>query len=104
MSNNTRLAFLENLLAQGKADSFARYALALEYRRESRLEDALAVFDGLRECDGSYVPSYLMAAQILAELGRNEGAREWATAGQAAALVAGDGKAHSELSSLLGTV
>jgi hypothetical protein len=42
---NKRLAFLEQTTRAGTADSFAWYALALEYRRESRADDAVAAFE-----------------------------------------------------------
>lgn len=98
---NKRLAFLENLVATGQADAFARYGLALEYRRDGRLEDALAAFAALREAEPSYVPQYLMAGTMLAEAGRAEEARGWFESGVAAARAAGNSHALSELTSAL---
>lgn len=98
---NKRLAFLEQLLQSGKADSFARYALAMEYRKEQRVDDALATFEALREADGDYLPMYLMAGQILIEQGRKPEAKAWLEAGLELARRKGDGKAESELGDAL---
>ena len=41
---NKRLAMLEKLTASPQADSFAFYCLAMEYRKEGRVDDAVAAF------------------------------------------------------------
>jgi predicted Zn-dependent protease len=99
-----RLAMLEKLTQSGSADSFAWYGLALEYRSLGRAEDALKTFETLRSKDPGYVPMYLMAGQILHELGRSEDAREWVKTGIDAAEKKGDGHALSELEGLLAQV
>lgn len=96
-----RLEMLEKLVAAGKADSFARYALALEYRKLGRLEDALTVFTGLREADDHYLPQYLMAGQILLELRRPDEARVWLEQGIVVARQQGNTQALGELESAL---
>lgn len=98
---NKRLEMLEKLVAEGKADSFGLYALALEYRREGRAADALATFEKLRERDPDYVPMYLMAGQLLLAESRPSDARAWLAAGVERATKKGDGKARSELLSAL---
>ncbi len=98
---NKRLAMLEELVTSGKADSFARYGLAMEYRKEKRHDDALAAFQSLRETDASYLPMYLMAGQLLLEMSRNDDAKEWLTAGIALAKDKGDGKTLGELEDAL---
>jgi tetratricopeptide (TPR) repeat protein len=98
---NKRLAMLEKLLAEGKGDSFARYALAMEYRKEQRTEDALGAFRALREADPDYLPQYLMAGQVLLDEGRGEEARDWLVAGIELARKSGEGKALSELQDAL---
>jgi predicted Zn-dependent protease len=92
-----RLEMLEKLAASGKADSFALYGLAMEYRSLGRATDALAVFERLRDRDPDYVPMYLMAGQMLLDADRNEEARSWLEAGVAAATKKGDSKAKNEL-------
>lgn len=98
---NKRLAFLESMTASGKADAFAWYGLAMEYRRESRTDDALATFVKLRELHPDYLPMYLMAGQILTDAGRVEEARDWLQAGVALARSVGNTHALGELESAL---
>ncbi|NLE88817.1 MAG: tetratricopeptide repeat protein [Myxococcales bacterium] len=98
---NKRLEMLEKLIASGNADSFARYALALEYRKLGRLDDALAQFETLRAADPTYLAQYLMAGQILLELRRPGDARGWLEQGVELARSQGDGKALGELESAL---
>lgn len=98
---NKRLEMLEKLVNAGTADAFAEYALGLEYKKLGRPSDALARFTLLRDHDASYVPVYLMAAQLLVELQREEDARAWAEKGLIAAAAKGDSKAQGELRDLL---
>ena len=101
---NKRLGMLEKLLGAGQADSFAHYALALEYRREDRAEDALRTFTMLRERDPEYLPMYLMAGQMLRASERGSEAREWLTQGISLAEKKGDLKALGELQSELAAI
>ena len=98
---NKRLAMLEKLLSEGKADSFARYALAMEYRKDGRADDALGAFSDLRRADPGYLAQYLMAAQILIENGRGAEAKDWLSAGIELARQKGDSKTLSELEDAL---
>lgn len=95
-----RLAFLEKLVADGKADSFGRYGLALEYRSLGRLDDALQTFGELRASDPDYVAMYLMAGQILVEKGDKAEAIVWLDQGLAVAEKKRDSHAAGELASL----
>jgi predicted Zn-dependent protease len=99
---NKRLALLEKMVADGKADSFARYALAMEYRKLGRMQDALSAFESLRGADPGYLAQYLMAGQLLIESGRSPEARDWLEAGIALARKNGDAKALGELQDALG--
>jgi predicted Zn-dependent protease len=99
---NKRLAILEKMVAAGQTDSFALYALGMEYRRAERVDDALGTFKTLRERDPGYVPMYLMVGQMLTESGRQPEANEWLQAGIAVARDKGDMKALGELESALG--
>ena len=96
-----RLLYLEKLVAEGKADSFARYALALELKSLGRVDDALAAFDALRAADSGYVPMYLMCGTMLLDAGRNDVAKSWLEQGLEVARRAGDGKAAGEIESAL---
>lgn len=96
-----RLEMLEKLVALGKADSFTRYALALEYRTLGRIDDAIRVFEALREADAAYLPMYLMAGQTLTVAGRSAKAAEWLEQGIALARSRGDSKTLGELEAAL---
>ncbi|MDP3274380.1 MAG: tetratricopeptide repeat protein [Deltaproteobacteria bacterium] len=96
-----RLAALEKMVAAVPSDPFVYYGLALEYRSAARLDDALGVFVTMRERFASYVPQYLMAGQILKELGRKDHAREVLTLGIQAARAGRDSHAAGELESAL---
>jgi len=96
-----RLAILEQMVASGQADAFARYGLAMEYRKAGRTEEALQVFSGLRDVEPAYIPQYLMAGQMLMEAGRIDDARDWLVAGKQAARAAGDSHALGELEDAL---
>ena len=98
---NKRLQVLEKLTRSESADSFAFYGLAMEYRKEGRVDDALATFERLKAKDAGYLPMYLMAGQMLVEAGRNTDARLWLEAGIALAEARGDGKTLGELQSEL---
>jgi tetratricopeptide (TPR) repeat protein len=104
MSSDKRLAFLENLTSTGKADSFAWYALALEYKGRQRGEDALRTFEALRASDPGYVPTYLMCGTMLTESGRTAEAKTWLEQGLSAAKAKGDGHALSELQGALASL
>jgi tetratricopeptide (TPR) repeat protein len=101
---NKRLAFLEAHCASAAADSFAFYGLGMEYRKEGRLDDAIATFTRLKEKDPDYVPMYLMAGQALGEAGRSAEARTWLEAGIAAATRKHDSHALGELESALASL
>ena len=101
---NKRLAMLEKLTASAQADSFAFYCLALEYRKEARVDDALVAFGRLRERDPAYLAMYLMAGQMLREAARLPDAAAWLKQGIELAAQKSDSKALGELESELSTV
>jgi tetratricopeptide (TPR) repeat protein len=101
---NKRLAFLEQHTASGTADSFAFYGLGMEYRKEGRVDDALATFNKLKDKDADYVPMYLMAGQMLIDAGRPDEAKTWLEIGIAVAQRKGDSHALGELQSALASV
>jgi tetratricopeptide (TPR) repeat protein len=101
---NKRLAFLEQHCAAGTADSFAFYGLGMEYRKEGRIDDAIATFDKLKSKDPDYVPMYLMAGQTLIDAGRAVEAKNWLETGIAVAQRKGDSHALGELESALASL
>jgi predicted Zn-dependent protease len=98
---NKRLEMLEKLTGAGKADSFAWYALAMEYRKAGRTGEALTTFEKLRSADPDYVPMYLMAGQMLVECERSGEAVAWFAQGIERARARGDMKALAELETAL---
>ncbi|MBN2196617.1 MAG: tetratricopeptide repeat protein [Polyangiaceae bacterium] len=98
---NQRLAMLTELVESGKADSFARYALALEHRKARQCDAALAVFAALRRDDPDYLPMYYIAGRLLLDLGRDAEARDWLDAGVLVAQRKGDRKTLGELEAAL---
>jgi predicted Zn-dependent protease len=101
MSHSKRLDVLLKMTASPSADSFAWYALALEYRGLGRVDEALSTFTELRRRDPSYVAMYLMCGTMLTEAGRREEARDWLSEGIAAARKKGDTHAAGELEGAL---
>ena len=100
-----RLAYLEKVAAEGIADSFALYALALEYKSLERPVDAVATFERLKASDPSYLPMYLMCGAIhLEALQDPAGARAWLTEGVTLAKSKGDSKTLGELQDALARV
>lgn len=104
MSKSKRLDVLLKMTASPSADSFAWYALALEYRGLGRIDEALSTFAELRRRDPSYVPMYLMCGSMLTEAGRAAEARDWLSAGVSAAQKKGDAHAAGELEAALGVL
>jgi predicted Zn-dependent protease len=98
---NKRLEMLKKMTSGGNADAFAYYALALEYRKEGQIDDALTTFTTLKGKDAGYLPMYLMAGQMLVEAERSAEARAWLEAGLELARARGDGKTAGELESEL---
>jgi predicted Zn-dependent protease len=99
-----RLEFLLQQTAPGGAERdnpFAWYGLAMEYRSLSRHEEALAVFESLRNRTPDYVPMYLMCGQMLEQMGRPEQAKKWLILGVEAARRKGDAHAAGELEGAL---
>ncbi len=100
-NSSKRLEVLLKMTSGEKADAFAWYALALEYRGLARIDDAYSAFETLRQRDPSYVPMYLMCGTMLIEANRRDEAREWLTSGLAAARAKGDAHAAGEIEAAL---
>jgi len=101
MQSSKRLEVLLKMTAGPAADSFAWYALAMEYKGLGRVDDALATFESLRAKDPTYVPMYLMCGTMLVEAGRRDDARAWLEKGLAAARDKRDTHAAGEIEGAL---
>lgn len=96
-----RLEMLEAMLAKGSKDPFVHYARCMELRTLGRLDEALAAFGDVAQSFPTYVPTYLMAGQVAAELDQEGVARGYLERGVEAAEAASDGHAASELRAAL---
>ncbi|UJR81278.1 tetratricopeptide repeat protein [Sandaracinus amylolyticus] len=99
-----RLEMLEMMTSKKPDDPFVWYARAMELRSLDRKDEALAAFGEVATKFPTYVPTYLMGAQVAAELGRADEARAFAERGIEKARAGGDGHALSELTSFLATI
>ncbi|HUL16802.1 MAG TPA: tetratricopeptide repeat protein [Terriglobales bacterium] len=97
----TRRQVLEEFVAQKPDDSFSRYGLALECMNSGDSGSASAHFSELLRRNPSYVPAYLMYAQLLVRESHPEEARRILTTGIQAATQQGNSHARSEMESLL---
>ena len=67
-----RIEKLKAFLTQNPSDSFLQHALALEYMKLNRDEDARQEFENLLARDEKYVGSYYHLAKLLERLGKKE--------------------------------
>ncbi len=75
MSDESRMAALKELLDANPGDTFARYALGMEYSGAGETDAAVAEFQRLIAANPDYTNAYFMAAQALARAERNEDAK-----------------------------
>ncbi len=92
---------LEDLLKENPDDVFLRYALALQDDSEGHTDQALAQLEQILQDHPDYVPAYFQGGRMLAQLGRNQPAREWLQRGIAQAKRCGDAHAADEMQQLL---
>lgn len=88
---------LKAFLLQNPADSFVQHALALEYVKAGEDNEARQLFEQLLQRDPAYVGSYYHLAKLLERTGQEKLAIEWYEKGMAAAKIANDNHAYSEL-------
>jgi len=101
MTTNKRLAFLTQLVQSGKADAFAHYALAMEYKKEGNIPQAHEAFEQLHATFPEYLPQYLMAGQMHLDHQQVEMAKSWLSRGLALAQKVGDSKTAAEIEAAL---
>ena len=97
----SHIEFFESAVEKDPDDSFVRYALAMEYRKSDRLDDALATFEVLIERDPEYVAAYQMAAEVAVALQQIERARDIIARGTEAARKVRNLHAASKMTELL---
>lgn len=101
MTESPRLQQIREWLEESPEDPELRYALAMELRGAGNAAAAAGELGRLIQARPDFVPSYLMLAQILIQLVRDDDARVVLHDGIAAARSAANEHAQSELQSLL---
>lgn len=96
-----RLATFRTFIERNPKDPFPRYGLAMELRSRGDLAGAATAFDELLNDFPDYVPSYLMAAGLYAEVGRKDDGIATLRRGVDVATVKGDSHARKELEAAL---
>jgi tetratricopeptide (TPR) repeat protein len=102
-----RLAKLLKILAVEPDDAFTLYGVAQEYTRRAQDGDAARAIEFYDKClaaDPMYCYAYYHKAKVQAEDGNAPGAIATIKSGLEVAKTSNDGKAQSELSSLLDSI
>jgi Tfp pilus assembly protein PilF len=96
-----RLQQLKSILEQDPCNTFARYALGMEYSSAGQTDPALGEFRTLLEVDANYANAFFMGAQALQLAGRTEESMQWLRDGIACAQRVGNRHAQSEMQTML---
>jgi len=96
-----RIELLKGFLDDNPKDSFSRYALALEYVKLGRLEDARREFETVRTSDSDYLATYYQLGQLYVRMGLNHEAEKTLRTGITVAAKQGNGHTQSELEAAL---
>ncbi len=96
-----RMETLKSILAQEPNNTFARYALGMEYSSTGEAELALEQFRTLLQIDPNYANAFFMGAQVLQHAQRIPEAIQWLNDGISCADRVGNRHASSEMQSLL---
>lgn len=92
-----RLEALEDFYEQDPADAFTRFALAQEYLKRGRTQEALRFFEGLTADDPDYVGTYYHLGKLYEALDRKEDAKRTYRQGIEVAQRQRDAHARAEL-------
>jgi Tfp pilus assembly protein PilF len=93
----SRIDTLKESLLKNPNDSFARYALAIEYQSLGDLETSIVLLKEVIERDPNYVPAYHQLGQTYTKLNRTTEAKEVYQKGIQVAEVTGDTHATEEM-------
>jgi tetratricopeptide (TPR) repeat protein len=96
-----RIEQLKSILELDSRNTFARYALGMEYSSAGETDSALQEFRTLLEVDANYANAFFMGAQALQHAERVDEAVQWLRDGIACAQRVGNRHAESEMQSLL---
>jgi thioredoxin-like negative regulator of GroEL len=101
MPPSSRRQQLEEMIAANPKDPFLRYGLAMEWKREGAVDQAIAALRSLIADQAHYVPAYFQAAQLLLEQGDNSEAAELLRRGIEMAREQSNPHAAEEMAALL---
>lgn len=96
-----RIAKLQALLAADPYDSFARYALALEYGGMEKKDLAMGLLEEVVRLDPRYVPAYQQLGYLYQQADRKEDAIAIFRKGMEQASQQGDSHARGEMQEAL---
>ena len=99
-----RISALQGMLEADPDDPFALYGLALEYKAEGRLEEALPLLQRAAALEDPEVYTFYQLGEVLIALAEDEAASVALAEGLRRAGEAGDSKAVNEFAALLSTV
>ncbi len=97
----SRLEQLQKLLAAEPRDVFVNFALAMEYFKTGRHEEAIGQFGRVSELDPDYVAAYFQQGNSLVALGRYEEAKAAFRKGIEVARRKGDAHAAGQMADVL---
>lgn len=100
-TDSERVTKLRALLEKEPNDGFLLYALAQEFAKLGRTEDAVVHYDRALEVDPKECYAFFHKAKALEQAGRLEPAREALRVGLVRARAVGDRKAASEIEGYL---
>ena len=101
VNNVSRVEKIQEMLASDPDSEMLLYMLAMEHRKEGATGEALQVFTQLQQRQPPHVPSFFMAAQMLADDDQVEAARALLREGIEIARDQGDSHAAGEMGDLL---
>ncbi len=97
----SRIEILKGFLKENSADSFSRYALALEYVKLGQHEDALREFQTVQKNDPNYLATYYQLGQLYRKLEMRHDAEKTFRTGITVAVSVKDEHTRSELEAAL---
>lgn len=97
----SRVETLRQFLEEAPDDSFSRYALAMEYAKLGRLNEAVQEYRTVVSNDPDYVATYYQLGKVLQKQGLDGEARETYQAGIGVATRQGDTHTRDELAAAL---
>lgn len=92
---------LKSILEHDPRNTFARYALGMEYSSTGQVDAAMSEFRALLEVDANYANAFFMGAQALQQAGRTVESIQWLRDGIACAQRVGNRHAQNEMQTML---